>query len=106
MVVLFALCLFGLTIFIDISWFAVLEKIGGLTIAGWDRLMALLRRKTVARLAPDALSPQTVELKPLMVAKAREKAVQLAHKINDALPHKQEPAPALPGGVPSRLPVP
>lgn len=97
-VVLFALCLFGLTIFIDISWFAVLEKIGGLTIAGWDRLMALLRRKAVARLAPDALSPQTVELKPLMVAKAREKAVQLAHKINDALPHKQEPAPALPGG--------
>jgi DNA segregation ATPase FtsK/SpoIIIE, S-DNA-T family len=90
-VVLFALCLFGLTIFVDISWFAVLEKIGGLTLAGWDRLMALLRRKAVARLAPEALSPQSVELKPLMVAKAREKAVQLAHKINDALPHNKSP---------------
>ncbi|HNG61435.1 MAG TPA: DNA translocase FtsK 4TM domain-containing protein, partial [Cellvibrionaceae bacterium] len=98
-VVLFALCLFGLTIFIDISWFAVLEKIGGLTLAGWDRLMALLRRKAVARLAPEALSPQTVELKPLMVAKAREKAVQLAHKINDALPHKQD-KPEAPAALP------
>lgn len=87
-VVLFSLGLFGLTIFVDISWFAVLEKIGGLTLKGWDRLMALLRRKAIARLAPESLSPQTVELKPLMVAKAREKAVQLAHKINDALPHK------------------
>lgn len=95
-VVLFALLLFGLTIFVDISWFAVLEKIGGLTLAGWDRLMALLRRKAVARLAPESTSPQTVELKPLMVAKAREKAVQLAHKINDALPHKTNELPAKP----------
>jgi S-DNA-T family DNA segregation ATPase FtsK/SpoIIIE len=91
-VVLFALCLFGLTIFVDISWFAVLEKIGGLSLSIWARLMALLHRKAVAHLAPEAPSPQSVELKPLMVAKARETAVQLAHKIQDALPHKSQEA--------------
>jgi DNA segregation ATPase FtsK/SpoIIIE, S-DNA-T family len=97
-VLLLALLLFGLTIFIDISWFAVLEKVGDLTLRAWALLSGAARKQAVARLAPEASSPQTVELRPLVMAKAREKAVEIAHKLSDALPHKPaatEPVPAV-----------
>ena len=87
--VLFAILLFGLTIFTDLSWLALMDKIGALTLRGWD-----LIRDRIEQLRHWAKERKNIKA---LQNQRREAVVKQIAKQKDRIPPKIEaPTPKAP----------
>lgn len=91
-VLLIAVFLFGLTVFTDLSWFALMDKLGSLTLSAVDKVKSRLRRYRQAKKETQKVEQSQKERRIAIERQVEKQKTRIPPKIAEPI-KKAKPSP-------------